>query len=470
MPSNPKPSGSDINDVITSYLEETGEAEETAEPAPIRDFDLGTKLHEIKMDEAGNAITNSNLLEMPGIGWDISTREKREKIVNYLIWINEVLNWYCEELKKHGLMHEAEEIINYSPLINERFPTIENRLNAAKAYLETDYIKALSKINEPLPQQDFEDSLNKALEVLKDSTGIVQLRRDIDTIIIPDIHGRRKEFAKILMKKDEKGLSNIEKLERGELQIVCIGDAMHTMHDPKRWEKAQDEILSGSDSMPKLEDEIKDSMTTEKIIMYLIGRYPDYFHYTKGNHDNVKNSAEGGDHRFAKFSVPMASVMQKWVERKYTNTSEFLNKWSEFEHKLPLLAIGNNFVTSHAEPCKYLLHDAEEADEMGKSLSYYKELELTMEDIVNRTPKAVDALTWSSDDVCGGNIAEKVLATVGQDPKNSYYFVGHTEYNQKFLQLPNNVIRVNNGFSLEYVFIPANGQFDPKKHILTAGK
>jgi len=463
MPSNPKPSRSEITDAINSYLEETGEVEETAEPAPIRDFDLGTKLHDIKMDEAGNAITNSNLLEMPDIGWDISTREKREKIVNYLLWINEALKWYGEELKKRGLMHEAEEIINYSPLINERFPTIENRINAAKAYLETDYIKALSVIDEPLPQQDFEDSLNKALEALKDSTGVLQLRRDIDTIIIPDIHGRRKEFAKILMKKDEKGVSNIEKLERGELQIVCIGDAMHTLHDPERWEDALDETLSGTDSMPKLEDEIKDSLTTEKIIMYLIGRFPDFFHYTKGNHDNVKNSSEGGDHQFLKFEVPLAYVTQKWVERKYSNPYEFLDKWSEFEHKLPLLAIGNNFVTSHAEPCKYLLHDAEDSKEN-------KEVNLTLDDIVNRKPEAVDALTWSRDDKCGGNIADKILAIVGQDPKNSYYFVGHTEYNGKFAQLPNHVVRVNNGFRLEYIFIPAKEQFDPKKHILTAGK
>ena len=58
--------------------------------------------------------------------------------------------------------------------------------------------------------------------------GIVCLKPDITTIIVPDLHGRIKFLLNLLAFTDESGTSILQKLAFNQIQIVCVGDGFHS--------------------------------------------------------------------------------------------------------------------------------------------------------------------------------------------------------------------------------------------------
>jgi len=220
----------------------------------------------------------------------------------------------------------------------------------------------LSKI-EKIERQDIEPHLDKVLEILQNEPenirpkdkkgrpgGLIELKKDIPTILIPDLHGRRDFLLKILNYQDEKGITNLEKLLKGEIQIVCLGDALHTedvsdeRHDDLRWEKAfQEQMESGKSVTPTMEEEIADSFGTIIMIMKLKELSPENFHYLRGNHDDTNETYKS----FRKFAAE-STMVKNFIKEKYGE--DFLKKYAEFEENLPLLAHQNKFYASHAFP------------------------------------------------------------------------------------------------------------------------
>jgi|GEM_PF-2275963 len=212
---------------------------------------------------------------------------------------------------------------------------------------------------EKLDRKDIEPHLKKVLELLQNEPetirprdknnrpgGVVELRKDLPTLLIPDLHGKREMLFKILTEKNEDGKSNLERLLKNELQIVILGDAVHTESRNKLEEQgmAQNEFYQGNTqkALEILDKEIADSFGTVMMLMKLKELSPNNFHYLRGDHEVQKETYFG----VSKGGICQSTLVKLYFENKYG--SDFLDKYDEFEESLPLVAIGNQFVASHA--------------------------------------------------------------------------------------------------------------------------
>ena len=206
-----------------------------------------------------------------------------------------------------------------------------------------------------------DESLNKAINALENEKtetrergkdnkpgGIVELRKDIPTLIIPDLHARKDYLAKSLMQRDPRGRTNLDKMMKGELQIVCLGDGMHSEgRGRERWKQAVNENNGGKWDKPSqsMNAEMTESFGVMKLVMELKAAHPEMFHYLRGNHDDILDSAG-----VSKSGVPQGALVKSYIENRYG--SDVLKKYAAFEENLPLMVAGNNFVASHAQPLK----------------------------------------------------------------------------------------------------------------------
>ena len=494
--------------------------------------DLALRLQKIGMEKDAVLIANPDAKFHDTTGWDISTVEKRESVVKYLEQEHGYLLQSTKIMTENGFQTEANMLLNYKD--RSKFIDIESRRKAADDIISQ--IQRLNGINHPKqnskkiidilgdssitnflnklvlkfnkniqemkrtfkegwdalikkfkgllspkeaekliekeiqnirpdeillreyralaedtqlrPQAEYEGSLDKAIEALKGQDGIVQLRKDIPTILVQDLHAKREALVDILEQRGTDGKTNLEKLQNGELQIVVLGDGMHSEErGAARWEQA---ARGDSNAMRQ---EMLESLNVMKIIMDLKSKCPKSFHYLRGNHDDIYGN-------FTKSEVPQGFLVASWLKQKYG--ANFVQKWSEFEKQLPLLAVGNNFLASHSEP---------------GNLSHSKKTPYdlySLQQIANRDPAAVEALTWSRSEDDGGNQADKLLRLAGLDPSKAHYIVGHSVPDgvNLFQWAENRVMRLinPNDNDTNYAVIPADGRFDPDHHIFRAEK
>jgi hypothetical protein len=140
-----------------------------------------------------------------------------------------------------------------------------------------------------------------------------------------------------------------------------------------------------------------------EMVMRLKNECPQNFHFLKGNHENVTNEDGNGNHPYSKYAIE-GEMVASYLERFYG--PDFINHYYQFERNLPLLAVGENFLASHAEPAG----------------PYYRE------EIINyRTnPAVVEGLTWTDNDAAEqGSVAFLLAEYLGPDLGHSYYFGGH---------------------------------------------
>ena len=236
--------------------------------------------------------------------------------------------------------------------------------------------------------------------------GIVYLKKNIPTVIIPDIHARMDFFLKVMLFNNKFGETNLESVASDKLQIVCVGDAMHgEKRAAKRWADAYNEFLTDYATHKNIDVEMKESFGVMEMIMEVKRNFPDNFHFLKGNHENIKNEEGGGNNPFIKFSHegPMVSY---YVEKFYGG--EFLNKYYYYEKNLPLFTVGKNFLISHAEPWDFYNKD--------EILEY------------RNNPDVVEGLTWTADEAASdGSVAQMMNNYIEneEDREKSYYFGGH---------------------------------------------
>ncbi|MBN2618942.1 MAG: metallophosphoesterase [Spirochaetales bacterium] len=280
--------------------------------------------------------------------------------------------------------------------------------------------------------------------------GIVTLYKDIPTIIVPDLHGRVEFIHKLLNWKID-NVEIIELLSQKKIQVVCVGDGFHSEGRGKnRWLSAEKEYASNFKTHSHIDDEMSENLELMELIMELKIMFPNYFTFLKGNHENIKNENSYGNHAFGKFTKE-GEIVKEWVLKFYGE--DFLNKYSEFEYNLPLMAVGSNFLISHSEP-----------------RSYY-----TKDEIINfRTNfNVTEGLTWTANSESTEGSVEKLLESlVDCNSKIAYYFVGHrpvsgaynTRANGKLVQIHNPVnygvafIKANEEINLESIILDINGE------------
>lgn len=228
-------------------------------------------------------------------------------------------------------------------------PSLEN--------IEKDF-ENLTKI-EKLERQDIEPQLDKTLEILQNEPenirpkdknnnpgALVELKKDIPTILIPDLHGQREILYKILTTKNKEGKTNLERFINAEVQIVVLGDAVHTETRLDEQQEAQEKLKQNNkqEASQLLDKEIADSFGTVMMLMKLKELNPENFHYLRGDHE-VQKETYASVGKLHHGPVLQSSLVKFYFENQYGK--DFLDKYDKFEDSLPVLAIGNKFVASH---------------------------------------------------------------------------------------------------------------------------
>lgn len=276
--------------------------------------------------------------------------------------------------------------------------------------------------------------------------GIIQLNRELKTIIIPDLHGR-VGFIKELLDYNINGVTVLKLLEESKIQVVCVGDGIHSERRGKeRWILAEEEYFSDFKKHKYIDQEMLENLTLMELIFVLKTEFPDNFFFLKGNHENILNQEGEGNYPFGKFTHEGAMV-KLWVEKFYGE--ELLRKYYRFEKGLPILAIGRNFLISHSEPCRFYSR--------SDILNYYT------------TDNVISDFTWTRDGQAESGSVLSMLENLieKQDFDNSLYFSGHRQIKGLYnLRADNLLVQIHNPNRYIIVIIESNRDIKLETDIL----
>lgn len=274
--------------------------------------------------------------------------------------------------------------------------------------------------------------------------GLVLLKQDLPTLIVPDLHGR-SDYLPDLMHYKYKGRRVYELLKSGHIQIVCVGDGMHSeRRGLARWRLALEEFKKGFAECPAMAEEMKENFQTMAMIMRLKAAFPQYFHFLKGNHENILDEDGNGNHPFAKLAAE-GPMTRAYVETFFGR--EFLAQFSRFEKNLPLVARGRFFVISHSRPRKFY-----KIDEIINYRSY---------------PDLIEGLTWTRHTSAkAGTIPRMLDLILGKTGEQRFWFSGHSAikdlynfWNEECL------VEIHNPDLRLVVDLDPDRLFDPDLHI-----
>lgn len=320
-------------------------------------------------------------------------------------------------------------------------------------------LSSLSSSNE-IDFDTLKGNLSKTIEILLNEPsyirpsaphgkpgGLILLNTDIPTIIIPDLHGRRTFLMETLFYTGSSGISHLNLMLEGKLNIVCVGDGMHSeQRGQKRWLKALGEYKLKSKQTPALDEEMIESYSLMQMVMQLKISAPNHFHFLKGNHENVLSEEGNGNHPFAKFALE-SPMTREWTGSVFGK--KFIQQYARFEKLLPILAVGKNFLVSHAEPKQYY---------PARQIVDY-----------NHHPDVIEGLTWTENDMAETGSVEKMLAQFfpEYDISRLYYFGGHRQVNGKYSARANGrYIQVNHPHKMYFTYIHPEKLFHPDRDIV----
>jgi hypothetical protein len=323
-------------------------------------------------------------------------------------------------------------------------------VNIPPLHLDLESLLTLSEKQELETRESYEVSLDGAIEAMKDTKGIVELKnQNVPTIVISDLHARRDFLMNVLSQQDQDGYCVFDLMEKGKINVVCLGDGMHS-ENRENWKVFDPNPARGEGFMElnpqKMEKEMIASLGLMKIVMELKANFPESFHYVRGNHDDIGETIT----KFMKYvpeEVGGESGVVKWWTEKYFG-KDFLDKWVKFESMLPLVVRGKGFVASHT---------------ISKDL-------LTRDDINNRNQNAVNQLLWTDNRDIGDISPEnqKIFKDNLRDlgAANSKWIIGHRPVHGKFRsQFEGQLIQINSSQKQLVAIVPSDETFDPEKNI-----
>jgi len=284
-------------------------------------------------------------------------------------------------------------------------------------------LKDFAKRTEPEPPDVYERSCVAMREILERGNGIVELDSTVPTIVVSDLHARRDFLINLLERQINIGTGKREKifdlLEQGKINIVCVGDGMHSetpalwwpasynydqgynkvsltpygqaeeranqalekiknsdpdrfaaLNDPstseavfnqirlellRAYEASTDpDVVQAKDEYNQVAKrekhlttsaEVARSLGTMKMIMDLKSRFPEHFHFSRGNHEDANGNLRGD---IGKGGIEQSKVMREWLKDNFGE--RFFEQWMAFENSLPILTRGKKLVISHAAP------------------------------------------------------------------------------------------------------------------------
>jgi calcineurin-like phosphoesterase family protein len=275
--------------------------------------------------------------------------------------------------------------------------------------------------------------------------GIILLQQDIPTLVVPDLHGR-SSYLPDLMQFKKAGKTVFDLLKTGRIQIVCVGDGMHSERRGKdRWQTAYSEYKEKFEPCPAMTEEMTENFQTMSMVMKLKSTFPGHFHFLKGNHENILDEEGNGNHPFRKFAAE--GPMTTYYVKKFYGES-FLHDYDRFEKQLPLLARGKFFIITHAQPKN----------------TY------SIDDILNyrNRPDVTEGLTWTRQQNADPEAILGMLdELIGNSHPQRFWFSGHTSLKTRYRQSAElSLFEIHNPDMRSLVILDPLLPFDSEEHII----
>ncbi|MCL2484715.1 MAG: GNAT family N-acetyltransferase [Endomicrobia bacterium] len=268
----------------------------------------------------------------------IDRLSKNLDVISLLIGNNNLLS--LEEIIKSNLTDSEKEILG----LNRSLPNSEEdfEMDFEKAM---EALKILNEIKEALQkpgnvenikkywEQQKKEKSDKIKEYLKamdkgrsenggyQKGALVDLRKNgKEVIVVGDLHAKIDNLKNILETKDSFGVSNKEKIEKGDAVLVFLGDAVH---DQNKEKAAQ----------------MHTSFEIMDLIMDLKIKSPKNVYYMLGNHDIEKDIVK---------HVPQAMFYDMFLKALFDEST--INDYFNALYQNGLVALGDNFIAAHAGP------------------------------------------------------------------------------------------------------------------------
>lgn len=288
--------------------------------------------------------------------------------------------------------------------------------------------------------------------------------KKLDLIIVPDLHARKELIYRLLtfvpdfcrngneirINEEIAGQVNSTKtvfdlLCEGKLRIVFLGDILHSESPEKeRWLEAYEEYENGNMVSEPMMQEMTDGLSTLCQVLILKKYFSQHVHCLKGNHENIKNECANGNFAFHKFVYEGAMVLDFMVEQYGAKSVELI---SQFENLLPLAAIFENVITSHAEPDKQYSKSEINSSVLNSDVVY--------------------GLTWTKNDEAEEQSAASMLKkNCAKNKIEKKYITGHRAVRGFYnLRAGGKVVQIHNPLAMQAVYIKAGCGFNPDEDI-----
>jgi hypothetical protein len=195
-----------------------------------------------------------------------------------------------------------------------------------------------------------------------------------------------------------------------------------------------------------MDGEMREGLSLMAMVMILKTAFPDHFHFLKGNHENVANVDTDGNRPFGKYAWEGQMVRDWFI---LFLGEDMLDRWAEFENSLPLLAVGDRFLVSHAEPRRVYSRE--------RLIQYHGDDELIFD------------FTWTGNGEADEGSVEKMLEIyLGNDWENALYFGGHRPVRGLYgLRAGNRYVQIHNPEKYVVAVLESGRDPDPARDIRT---
>ncbi|OJF76174.1 MAG: hypothetical protein BKP49_08475 [Treponema sp. CETP13] len=270
----------------------------------------------------------------------------------------------------------------------------------------------------------------------------------VPIIVIPDIHGRVEFLLSIFKYTLPASIfpgTVFDALMEKKVCIVCVGDGIHGEgRVKKRWQDAYKKYQKGKINSIFMMHEMAENLAVMCMIMEAKIAFPNFFHFLKGNHENILNEQGNGNYPFRKFALE-GEMTYSFMLSEFGK--EVVLLYAKFEHMMPLMFRGSNVLVSHAQPIRAF----------------------SVEEIQNGrcNHEIVTGLTWTANDVANETAVSTMLKTWLSNSSDAVYLGGHRPVTGKYaLRCDGRYIQIHNPDTWGIAIVSPNKKFNPETDIV----
>lgn len=211
------------------------------------------------------------------------------------------------------------------------------------------------------------------------------------------------KYKPVIEETEIDGSKNIlDLMSLGRIRVVCVGDGLHSELKKLRWLEAYNDYENENIVGNAMKQEMLEGLSLMELVMRCKCSFPEYFHFLKGNHENIRNTNLHGNHPFRKY-VQEGEMVRAFMSCFYGD--DVLHLYACMEDSFPLCALCPNCIISHAEPLK-----AYSKDELIEGLN---------------DNNVILGLTWTNNDESEKGSVKKMLTQLLPKYPKGVYFGGH---------------------------------------------